>query len=90
MLLVRAFSLPPARIYCALTSLFVCFSHLSYRQAGMDPNIENPYNGNTPLHEAAKVDNVPTMEVLLKFGANPFLKNKYCHESIIMNDVVYS
>jgi len=42
---------------------------------GIDPNIQG-FNGDTPLHFAARRDNCVVVKLLLNHGADPTIRNK--------------
>lgn len=47
---------------------------------GADPNlaiVQDGSRGNTPLHYACMLEKVKHAEILLEYGANPFLSNEY-------------
>lgn len=43
--------------------------------ATLNPNLADK-DGNTPLHFAAQENNIPFIELLIKYGGNPLIKNK--------------
>jgi ankyrin repeat protein len=66
---------PRAFGICA-TSSWWHVGHLLARVLQMDPTIVNIHEGRgTPLHEAARSGNVQSMQILLKVGANPNIRD---------------
>ena len=51
-------------------------SVVTFLQAGANPDIQNPKNGNTALHYAAEMGYTPILKALLAFGAKFDIKNK--------------
>lgn len=55
-----------------MLSVGVVTSH----KAGANPNVSNPQDGSTPLHEAARANNIEGVKVLLEFGADHTRKSR--------------
>lgn len=53
-----------------------------YLEDGIDPNLKNPVTGYTPLHYACWNNFYDIVDLLLKYGANPLIKNNEGENSL--------
>lgn len=53
-------------------------------EMGANPNIKDPRYGQTALYVAADLINEAMVELLLKHGADPFVKDKYGHTPFVI------
>jgi hypothetical protein len=66
----------PLHVVCNDWNMKVKIVKMLLEDARVDVNRVNKVDGNTPLHAACRNENVPIIELLVKHGANPFIKNK--------------